>query len=157
MLVDVLNGLATPGSAHLSYEQAARSLSSDERREATTLHLSALLQSLPVSFSAERIEFPGLSLTLAEVTEGADLAYEDLGLGYRIEGAKVDPSGGPSRMSGLLELLVYARERSDTLTYLPAEMRRERIVDLVKRVGASEPFVRFILAQAPAIERNIAA
>ena len=157
MLVNVLNALAAPGAASEGYGEAARGLTSDERREAVTLHLAAILESLPRDSAGERLEFPGLSLALEETDEEGDIAYGDIGIGYRVDGAQLARNDGPSTMSGLLELLVYARERSDSLLYVPQAMREDRIAALARGVGASERFVLFLMSKAPAIERNIAA
>ena len=157
MLIDVLNNLSAPGPARHRFSQAARELGSKERREAAVLHLSALLEALPEVMVGDRLDFDGVSASLAETDRGADIDYDDLGLGYRVDGARLARQDGPPTMAGLLELLVYARDRSDTVLFLPNEMRQERILELARRVGASERFVRFVLARAPAIERNIAA
>ena len=157
MLVNVLNGLAAPGAAQAAYGEAARGMSSEERREAVVLHLAAVLGSLPQGGASGRLQFPGLRVALEETRAGGDIRYDDIDTGFSVDGADLSGDDGPSTMAGLLELLVYARERSDALFYVSQAMRTDRIAALARRIGASERFVRFVLSNAPAIDRAMAA
>lgn len=158
MLVDVLNRLSGERSDPQKLAQAAGELTAEERREAAILHLSALVEHLPDAVSGDAVEFPGMSLDLVAAAKGeCDICYEDIDAGFKVVGGRLTRSDGPSTMSGLIDLLLEARSGSDVLLYLPADMRKERIEAMTARVQASERFVRFMLARAPAIERAIAA
>lgn len=157
MLVDVLNALTAPEATQVNYGDAARAMSSEERREASALHLAAVLGSLPHVGTSGYYEFPGLRLSLEETKEGGDIRYNDINIGFNVVGTDLSSDDGPSTMTGLLELLAYSRERSDAIFYVPQAMRNDRIFSLAERVGASERFVRFVLSNAPAIDRALAA
>jgi hypothetical protein len=58
---------------------------------------------------------------------------------------------GPTTLSALLYLFQYARDRSDILLYLPPAMRAKRITTLAGDTGASDRFVRYVLACYPTL------
>jgi hypothetical protein len=132
-------------------------LTAAERREAAALHVGALVETLPSHAVGASVHFGAVSAELIETREGGDISYQDLGIGFHIEGLTLSFNDGPTTMAALLELLHYGRDRSDVLLYLPAEVRSERIRALAQRTGSSERFVRYLLAHAPAIERKLAA
>jgi hypothetical protein len=155
LLNDVLDRIDV---AELTPMEAARSLGASERLAAAIVHLSALIGAEPSSVCGNEVVLNGLTLTLAEAqSPGAPLWYADLDVGFTIEGGRLANEDGPETMTQLLDLCLYARDRSDTLLYLPQSERALRVAALVARTGASERFVRFTLAHFRSIRDEIAA
>lgn len=155
LLNDILDKI---DSADLSPEGAAHGLSATERRAAAIVHLSALIGAEPSAVRGNEVVLNGLTLILAETqSPHAPLWYSDLNTGFTIEGGRLANEDGPKTMNQLLDLCQYARDRSDTLLYLPQSERALRIAALVDRTGASERFVRFVLARFRSIRDEIAA
>jgi hypothetical protein len=155
LLNDVLDKI---DSADLTLVEAARSLGKSERREAAIVHLSALIGADPSAVRGNEVVFNGLTLTLADTqSPHAPLWYADLNTGFAIEGEHLANEDGPETMSQLLDICQYARDRSDILLYLPQSERDLRVAALVERTGASERFVRFVLARFRSIRDEIAA
>lgn len=137
-----------------STDEIALALPPAELREVATIHLAALLGTVPTETKNSPIRFGNLAVDLDASKDQSGIFYEDIGAGFAVRGATLAQLDGPRRLADFLELLQYARDRSDTLLYLPTDMRNERIENLAKSVGASERFVRFVLANYPAIERS---
>ena len=155
MLNDVLDRI---GAATLTPVDAARSLGESQRLAAAIIHLSALIGAEPSTVCGNEVVLNGLTLTLVEtLMPPAPLWYADLDMGFTIEGGRLANEDGPKTMTQLLALCLFARDRSDTLLYLPQPERALRVGALVERTGASERFVRFVLAHFHSIRDEIAA
>jgi len=155
LLNDVLDRI---DAATLTPVDAARGLGESQRLAAAIVHLSALIGAEPSTVRGNEVVLNGLTLTLVEtLMPPAPLWYADLSMGFTIEGARLDNTDGPETMTQLLALCLFARDRSDTLLYLPQSERALRVAALVERTGASERFVRFVLAHFRSIRDEIAA
>jgi hypothetical protein len=125
----------------------ASSMTATEIREAAIIHLSGLLEAEPDSVTLEHISVGGLQLKLLPTKEvDAPIRYKDVDAGFLVEGANIVRRDGPTSLSALLSLCLYVRDRSDTLLYLPKDMRAERIACLAKSTSASERFIRYLMA-----------
>jgi hypothetical protein len=156
MLADALNRLAEPNRVGSDFASEARNLSEQEEREAATLHLAALLNARPEDSSLGFVRVGALEARLLKATDVGNLRYEDTGVAYTVSGATLAFNDGPRRLADLLEILLFARDRSDALFFLPPDLRQARFMDLAKRTGVSERFIRYFVAHAPAIERTLA-
>lgn len=157
MLLEVLNRLGAPAREREAFMREALKLSPSERLEAAVLHIGALLEALPDKAEGSCIRFGALETEVMETNDAGDVSYEDVGASFRADGVHVAFNDGPHSMASFLELLLHARDRSDALLYLPADMRQDRIEALAEQTGSAARFVRYILAHAPAIERKLAA
>jgi hypothetical protein len=158
LLNAAIDRLARAGGLSDAPGEVARSLDEADLREAALIHLSALLEAEPTNVRSDGVSIGGIALGLvASRDPSATLFYEDLATGFLVQGADLERRDGPTTMAALLELLQYARDRSDTLLYLPTDHRKERIARLVERTGASERFVRFILARYHTLSSKVAA
>lgn len=146
MLNDAIDRIAEP-EASPTFEDVASSMTAAEVREAAIIHLSALLEAEPERVTDEDLQVNGLTLQLVPTDDpGATIRYDDVSKGFAVQGASLTRGDGPTSLAALLKIYLYARDRSDTLLYLPALMRAERITDLAQATGASERFVRHLLA-----------
>jgi hypothetical protein len=136
--------------------QSDFALPADQLREAAIIHLATLLSLIPTDASGDPIQFGNLAVGLMPSTMPAQIAYADVGAAFEVRGATISQSDGPGRLLSLLELLQYARDHSDGLLYLPSTIRNDRIEGWAKLTGASVRFVRFLLANYPALARSVA-
>jgi hypothetical protein len=136
----------------------ASSLTSNEIREAAVIHLSTLLEAEPDRVDGENIELGGLAVKLVATEDpGAPIRYNDVGVGFTVEGATITRMDGPNSLEALLRIFQYARDRSGALLYLPQAIRTERIAGLAKSSAASERFVRYLLARYDSLSTRAAA
>ncbi|WP_140420649.1 hypothetical protein [Novosphingobium sp. B 225] len=147
MLNDAIDRIAESDASSPSADAVASSMTAQEIREAAIIHLSALLEGAPDSVGEEDILINGLKLKFV-ATDKSDtpIHYDDVAVGFAVEGASLARRDGPTSLAALLRIFLYARDCSDSLLFLPAAMRSERIVALAKATDASERFVRFVLA-----------
>ncbi len=125
---------------------AAAAMSGNEVAAAAVFHAAGLLDLAPTAVDGERVSLGNLAVAIMPAEDG-EIAYCDIDRSFAIDGASVSENDGPTTMTGLLTILQYARDRADTLLYLPAAMRGDRIADLASRAGAGERFVRSSLVQ----------
>jgi len=157
LLNDAIDRIAGP-EASPSVEAVASSMTAGEVREAAIIHLSALLEGEPEGVTDQEFQVNGLTLRLAPTDDaGATIRYADVSKGFAVQGASLTRDDGPTSLAALLKIYLYARDRSDTLLYLPAPMRSERIADLAQATGASERFVRYLLARYRNLSERAAA
>jgi hypothetical protein len=135
----------------------AASLKGQELRQAAIIHLSALLEASPSIITGEQVVIGGISVRLVTTDDpNAPIRYDDVGVSFAVEGASVVRRDGPTSLSALLRLYLYARDRSDTLLYLPQAMRNTRIAAVVEDSGASERFVRYVLVHYGTLSAGVA-
>lgn len=147
LLNNVIDRIAGFEASPASAGAVASSMTATEIREAAIIHLSTLLEAEPDAVSGGDISVGGLRLKLLPTNDAdASIRYEDVGAGFRVEGAIVDRRDGPTSLSALLSICHYARDRSDTLLFLPQEMRAERIGCLAESTNASKRFIRYLIA-----------
>jgi hypothetical protein len=145
-LNEAIDRIAGAGTTQETADLVASKLNGQELRQAAIIHLSALLEASPTAIAGEQVIIGGLSVRLINTDDPkAPIRYDDIGVGFAVEGASLVRRDGPTSLSALLSLCCYARERSDSLLYLPHEMRNRRITDLAEESGASERFVRYVL------------
>jgi hypothetical protein len=137
----------------------ASGLSSDDLWQVAVMHLAALLRLEPTltgSFDTGRVQFGSFSVHLQySGFREADIEYCDRNIGLYAEGVEIFNRDGPTMLSDMLCLLYYARYHSDTLVYLPSEMRACRLRTVASDCGASVPFTSFIFASFPSLERTV--
>jgi hypothetical protein len=147
-LNEVIDRIAGLGATPEPSDIVASNLESGDVRRAAIIHLAALLEAEPSGFNGDKLVIGGLSIRLVASNDlNAIIRYNDVGAGFEVEGASIVRSDGPASLGDLLYLYYYARDRSDTLLHLPQAMRNERIAALSKEIGASERFVRYVLAR----------
>ena len=152
LLDNVIDRIAGFEASPTSPSAVVFSMTATEIREAAIIHLSALLEAAPNMVCGDDVSVGGLRLKLLPVNDAnAPIRYEDVGAAFGVEGAIVDRRDGPTSLSALLSILHYARDRSDTLLFLPREMRAERIGRLAKSTSASERFIRYLMAHYPSL------
>ena len=152
--IDRIAGL---GATAEPADVVASGLQGGDVQEAALIHLAGLLDVEPNSVDGERVVIGGQPIRLVRSDDpSAPIRYEDVGAGFAIEGFSVVRSDGPTSLSELLYLYHYARDRSDTLLYLPQAMRDERIAALAKEAGASERFVRYVLINYAVLSAKVA-
>lgn len=152
LLNDAIDRIAGFEASPASAGAVASSMTATEIREAAIIHLSTLLEAEPDSVGGEHISLGGLRLKLLPTNDvDAPIRYEDIDAGFRVEGATLVRRDGPTSLSALLSICHYARDRSDTLLYLPREMRAERIACLAESTSASERFIRYLMARYPSL------
>lgn len=157
MLNESIDRIAGWGATPEPADAVASSLQGGDLREAVIIHFSALLEAEPSSIDGEEVVIGGLSTRLVPTGDpSAPIRYNDVGVGFAVEGASVVRRDGPTSLSALLYLYYYARDRSDTLLYLPQAMRAERIAALAEKTGASERFVRYVLARYDTLSTKVA-
>ena len=157
MLNDAIDRIAGP-KASPSIEAVASSMTAAEMREAAIIHLSALMEGEPEGVTDRGFQINGVTLELAPTDDAsAVIRYGDVSKGFAVHGASLARGDGPTSLAALLRLYLYARDRSDTLLYLPAPMRLERISALAAATGSSERFVRYLLARYRSLSERAAA
>jgi hypothetical protein len=150
----IAGGDATPEPEKV----VAASLSPEEIREAAVIHLSTLLEAEPEGVDGEEIRLGGLAVKLLATDDSkAPIRYDDVDVGFIVEGAILTRSDGPTSLEALLRIYQYARDRSDVLLYLPQAMRAERIASLADSTGASDRFIRYLLARYRTLSNKAAA
>jgi hypothetical protein len=150
-----LDMIAQGSSGPTAAVEAARSLSPDEVRKTAVVHVAGLLRVIPTAAKGQPARFGNLLVEISPAQGQGDIVYDDVGASFSVKGVTLSAKDGPHTLGDLLELMQYARDRSDTLMLLPPDMRQERIRGLAETLGAGEAFVRFILAHYPAIERGL--
>jgi hypothetical protein len=135
-------------------DTAAAAMDDHEIAAAAVFHAVGLLNWAPTAVSGNRVSLGNLSVEVTPDPNGK-IAYRDIGRSFSIDGAEGAHDDGPSTMSGLLTVLQYARDRADTLLYLPAAMRADRLSNLAHRSGASERFVRSSLVHYRLVAEEI--
>lgn len=157
MLNEAIDRIAGSGTTREPADVVASSLAGPELRQAAIIHLSALLEALPSTIAGDQVVIGGLSVRLVTSDDPkAPIRYDDIGVGFTVEGASIVRRDGPTSLSALLSLYCYARDQSDTLLYLPQEMRNRRIAALVEESGASERFVRYVLVHYGTLYARVA-
>jgi hypothetical protein len=158
-LAAVLDSIHESGGALGTAVAAALGLPSDELWRVAVLHLAGMLRQQPIcggSFGADRIRFKSFAVRLqwADASSG-DIKYYDRDVSFHADGVDITNHDGPETLSDMLRLLQYARDHSDTLCYLPSEMRARRLEALSSDLGTSVPFTRFICAWFPSLQRTV--
>ncbi len=157
LLNDAIDRIAGCGATPEPAEVVASSLKRGDLRQAAIIHLSALLETEPSNVDGGEIVIGGLSIRLVPTDDPtAPIRYDNVGARFAVERASVVRRDGPTSLSALLYLYQYARDRSDILLYLPPAMRAERIARLAGETGASERFVRYVLARYPTLSARVA-
>jgi hypothetical protein len=159
MLSAELNRIHKGSRTSGTVSDVASGLSSDDLWQVAAMHLAALLRLEPTLtgfFHTGRIQFGpfGVHLQYAGFRE-ADIEYSDRNIGFYAEGVEISNRDGPTMLSNMLCLLHYARYHSDTLVYLPPEMRACRLRTIASDCGASDPFTSFICARFPWLQRTV--
>jgi hypothetical protein len=158
LLNEAIDRIAGWGATPEAPDAVASALRPDAIQEAAVIHISALLEADLEGVSGNELRFGGMTVRV-EVTEdpAAPIRYDDVGIGFGISGVTLTRQDGPSRLEALLRIFQYARDRSDGLLYLPSAMRAERVAELAVSTGASERFVRFLLARYHTLSTKAAA
>lgn len=146
MLKEAIDRIAGWGVPAQDARSVALELNAEEMREAALIHLATLLSADIAGEGGRQVHFDGFSVGLVPSGEpSADIRYEDVGAGFKVDGVVLTQHDGPTRLADLLCLFHFARDESDGLVHLPPEMRKRRIVDVANASGASERFVRHLL------------
>lgn len=147
MLNEVIDRILGVGSPPEPATAVAASIGAEGLREAAIIHLAALLDAIPSSINGDEIEIGGLRLCLEPSEDPeAPIRYDDVRAGFAAEGAAISRRDGPRTLSSLLELFTLARDGADVIYFMPPALRSERIAAIVAQTGASERFVRFVVA-----------
>jgi hypothetical protein len=85
----------------------------------------------------------------------ADIEYRDRNVSFHADGVEITNRDGPRMLSDMLRLLNYARDHSDTLVFLPFDMRARRLDAVASECGASVRFTRFVCANFPSLQRTV--
>lgn len=159
MLAAVLDRIHESGGDPETAFAAALRLSLDDLWQVIVLHLAGLLRQQPLSGASsdkDRVQFESFTVRLRKVSPGnANIEYHDRNISIRAQGVDIRNHDGPETLSDMLRLLQYARDHSDTLCYLPSEMRARRLEALARDLGAGVPFARFICAWFPSLLRTV--
>jgi|SRR5271156_1380008 len=159
MLAASLDRIHESGGAPETASAVASELSSDDLWQVIILHLAGLLRQEPISggsFETGSVQFESFAVRLRKVgTSDADIDYYDRNVSFHADGVEITNHDGPRMLSDMLRVLQYARDHSDTLVYLPSEMRARRLEKVASNCGASVPFTRFICARFPSLERTV--
>jgi hypothetical protein len=139
LLDEIIDAAGTEGGS-----SAAGLMQREHVSAAVLFHVAGLLDCVPDSIGSDRTRFGNLSIALVPTPAGI-LRYDDLNIAFDLDGATIAGNDGPTTMSGLLAILRYARDRADTLLYLPGAMRDDRIDELAVRTGAGRRFVLALL------------
>lgn len=158
LLNEAIDRIAGGGATPEPEKVVAASLSPEEIREAAVIHLSSLLEAEPEAVDGEKIRLGGMAIKLLRTNDKkAPIRYDDVDIGFAVEGASLTRSDGPRSLEALLHIYQYARDRSDGLLYLPQTMRAKRIASLARSTGASERFIRYLLARYRTLSNMAAA
>lgn len=150
MLLDrTLNAVQAEG--HVA---ATSSMTQEEINAAALFHAAGLINGIPETVGGGQVSLGRVALSVVPVDNGPIL-YDDINQSFEIEGAMIIQNDGPSNMSALLSIIQYARDGTDALAFLPNEMRRERIIEIARRSGASERFVRNVIANFQNISKGL--
>ena len=137
-------------------ERVACELDAEEVFEAALIHLCALIEVVPTKINHETLDIGGVLVRLDRTSEpSAPIWYEDLGTGFITPKSALSRQDGPRTLAALLMLILYARDQSDSLVLLPPEMRDRQVGNLCQSTGASERFVRFLLARYPSLAAKV--
>jgi hypothetical protein len=158
LLNEAIDRIAGLGSPPQDAQAVAAELTRRQLSEAAQIHLATLLALDIEGTDGTNIDFGGLTVRMIE-RDAADavIRYEDVDAGFDVEGVTLTRGDGPTRLASLLSLLVFAREGSDGLVYLPSKMRNARITDVADRAGASERFVRHLITHYRKLADKVAA
>jgi hypothetical protein len=159
MLTAGLNRIHDSGGAPDTAAGVAMRLSSDDLWRVAVMHLAALLRQQPVGAGSPdtgRVQFGSFALSLqyAGFSE-ADIEYQDRNVSFYADGLEIRSRDGPRTLSNMLLLLHYARDHSDTLVYLPSEIRARRLEAVAFGCSTSPAFTRFICATFPSLQRVV--
>lgn len=156
-LTELLDRIHSAGDKRAAAVQIVSETSTEQALEVAYIHLAALIELVPsaagTDLSGAR-EFGNLRVKLSEVNGCADIEYKDCQRNYSVEGVNLTKNDGPSELAGMLMLLQFARDHSDTLFYLPRQERDFRLESIASDCAASVRFVRFIWAHNSLAGRN---
>jgi hypothetical protein len=159
MLAAVLDRIHESGGALETAAASAMGLPSDDLWRVAVLHLAGLLRQQPIcggSFGRDRVRFKSFAVRLRKAgASNEDIKYYDRNVSFHVDGIGITKHDGPEMLSDMLRLLQYARDHSDTLCYLPPEMRTHRLEALASDLGTGVPFTRFICAWFPSLQRTV--
>jgi hypothetical protein len=159
MLTSVLDRLHEAGGASETASAIALVLTPGDLWQVAVLHLAGLLRQEPISGGAPepgRVQFESFSVRLQKAAPSdADIEYCDRNIAFHADGVQITNHDGPRMVSDMLRLLQFARDHSDTLCYLPPDMRAWRFEAVASDCGASVAFTRFICARFPSLERTV--
>ena len=158
MLNDVLDLIWKSGSEPTVLTQAVDMMSDSQVLEAAMIHVAALIGLEPTRVSGNKMTFGAISAEVVRSSNGkGDVEYSDQGIGFVVQGVRIDQNDGPPTLALLLELFQYARDRSDTFLHLSPAEREARISAAAKRYHASERFVQIMLSRFRSLQSEIAA
>ena len=162
-LTDTLDKIWHAGSdAQLQAEQLAEEAPGRLVLVSTCILLCVHLQMLPTSVSVDddegsaNLRFSAITVKVQLNTEGANavVRYKDSSVQVGISSDPVfDVDFSNLKLANFLFALEYARDHSDTLVFLPPDIRTSRIVAIAESIEFSEENFRFLLGKYPAIAR----
>jgi hypothetical protein len=159
MLATTLNRIHESGGDPGTAAALAEGLGSSDLWRIAVIHLAGLLRQEPASIGTPesgRIDFRGFSVKLEAADKAdADIKYHDCDVKFRADGININNHDGPVRAADMLRLAQFARDHSDTLCFLPPDMRARRFEALASDCGASVEFTRFVCAAFPSLERTV--
>ena len=114
----------------------------------------------PFDHLIEEIDIGGPSLVRGAAKNFQDVMVVVSPADYDGVLAQLDAAALERRIEGrddsMLELLQYARDRSDTILYLEPAERSDRYSNLAALSGASVEFIKFLFAHYPQFQRDSA-
>ncbi len=158
MLSAALDRIHQSGAVLETAAVEARGLALHDLWRVAVFHLASMLRQRPLAMgSAETglVRFEGFTVRLRPSDSNeADIVYYDRKVNIRADGVTLNHRDGPRMLSDMLRLLHYARDHSDTLSYLPGEMRAQRLGAVALDCGTTVPFTRFVCANFPFLQRT---
>jgi hypothetical protein len=159
MLAGTLAQIFRDHGAPETAAEGAMALSPGDLWQVAVIHLAGLIRREPALVGTRWTGSSNFNSFVTRLVNAssphADIFYPDCGVGFHAEGLRITNHDGPRMLSAMLCLLYYARFHSDTLVYLPHDMRARRFEELAGTCGASIPFIRFICARFPVLERTV--
>ncbi len=135
-----------------SAKSVAETLTAAQVREVAHVHAASLRRSNIASVDGDA----AVAIVPARDEARPNILYEDIGEAFEVRGGELMICDGPSSMGSMLELLQYARDRSDTILYLEPAERSDRYSNLAALCGASVEFIKFLFAHYPQFQRDSA-
>lgn len=134
-------------------ERCASQLEEEQLGLLCAIYISALVRSVPVEITARRVTFGNFFVQFKRKLEQLDGENPIFLATFDITGIELKTDDGPKDVAGMLLILQFARDHSDSMLFSPAELRLERLSNLAERSGSSVKFAQFLIGNYPAIAR----
>lgn len=135
-------------------QEAAQALDILSIKRAAACVVSALITSVPDTVRGDAINIAGQQIILKNSTTGI-VDFSDIGQAFSVEGANISGTGSPNSLRDFLQILQIGRDHTESIFFLPPDMREKRYDEIGGELNTSPNFVRFILANYPALERAV--